>query len=217
MSKKNSIKILVVAYLLGIALWFCGALFQCAQDAILKASGKMQTVTISSFDEFVQNDMQMVSDNKAVSTSQDPWFIVPINGKVRSVEIDFSFSSHPGEVNIYYTKQNEDFTDTQKVWGAAQNGGKYKFVLNGTQINNLRIDPCTYPNMQIELKSLVINPQNALGVYFALTGETVFYLLVYPGLLASILLSVLTWLDPTFTKSKALSKKIKQYLPFIKK
>lgn len=196
MSPKTVIRSFAWCYALFAAIWILGGSASCLGDTLARASGKMATETFD-FTNTETVGLQLTGAGTAISTTNDPQILITCDKKVRSVEAEFVFSESPGEVNLYYQNKNEGFSDRKKIWGAAQNGGAYRFVLGGQSISVLRLDPCSVGGVEITLKSITVNPKGGLAQYFHLDGEILFKFLLYPGLLGGVLLTVAEWLGVT--------------------
>lgn len=193
MTKKQTLRLVGVCYGALAVCWLLLCLFNFAADSVLFASGKLQTAeyTLSQL-ELV--NMELKGENEAVSTTDDAQIIIPVNGRVTQVRLQYDMSAQPGEVNLYYTRGDEPFTDTQKIWGKRAADGSYTFALPRGYIRQIRIDPTNRKRVKMQCRSLVVNGKRSFGAYFALSGEQVFRFLVLPALVSS----ALAWLYTAF-------------------
>lgn len=212
MSKKTSLRLVALCYGLTALVWLLSCVWGLVDETVSRANGAMQTRTYT-FSDVTLSNLVPQSEDTAISTTPDPWIVIDYNGKVRSIVADFSFSSAPGEVNLYYTRGAEEFTDRQKIWGAAQNGGAYKFVLDGGNYTRLRLDPCSIENITVQLHSLTINPASGAGVYFALSLKRVFNFILYPAVVAAVLACAAAMLGVTDATLAQLWAKGRRLLP----
>ncbi|MEG1381461.1 MAG: hypothetical protein RSB47_03425 [Ruthenibacterium sp.] len=187
MSKKQSVRLVVACYGLVLAFWMCSNVFCFAQDAFRRANGTLKTQECT-FEDVICTDMDVQSPTVAVTTGVDPQIILkPLQGAVTEVRLRFTYSRYPGEVNLYYAKNDAPFDNRYKIWGKAQNDGSYLFTLPRSKIDAIRIDPSNLAGVTLTLENFTLNAPRSFFAYFKITYEQLFAFLLYPGLAAAFL------------------------------
>lgn len=175
MKKHFSLMSTIIIFAVLLALSLLSSLLQYASDSIRFATGKLET-TFLTVNDFETKDFVTLENGNLLSTSPDPWLTINEYNKPSTMLIlSFNASEYPGEVNLYYTCKNEDYNTTQKIWGKARNGGTYEFIMPRGIIRNIRIDPSSTSGIEIDLKSVVINPRRSFLSYFMYSGESIFW------------------------------------------
>ncbi|MEG1549230.1 MAG: hypothetical protein RR395_02235 [Ruthenibacterium sp.] len=187
MNKKQSLRLVAACYLLVLSAWVGSNIFCFAQDTYRRANGTLQTQECT-FESVICTDMEVESPTVATTTGVDPQIILkPLQGAVTEVQLRFTYSRYPGEVNLYYAKNDAPFDNRYKIWGKAQNDGSYLFTLPRGKIDAIRIDPSNLADITMTIENFTLNAPRSFFAYFKLTYEQLFAFLLLPGFAAACL------------------------------
>lgn len=187
MKKSFSIISTALIFTIFASFYVLTSVFEFVYDEILFAAGSLETKNYSA-EDFALKDFVLLENGSIVSTSVDPQLIVyNYNKPCTMISLKFSVNKYQGEVNLYYTKGQEEFTTAQKIWGKAKNDGTYEFIMPRGNLTNIRIDPANFSGVEFKLESAVFNPQRSFLSYFKYSGEEIFMFFA-----AAILLSCLS-------------------------
>lgn len=187
MMKKQSVRLVLLCYGAALALWMAWTLGCFAVDSINRANGTLREQEFT-FDTLECGDLEVLSPTRAVSTTADPkLFLTNLDGKVISLSFAISFDKDPGEIALYYARQNEDFSADRRVWSTLQDDGSYAFLLPRFGVEKLRVDPASVLDITLTLRSFTLNAPASLFDYILPDGGQAFHLLVYPGLISVLL------------------------------
>lgn len=185
--KKSGRRLVIACYGLVLIVWMLCNVFCFVQDTLRRANGTLQTQEMT-FESVRCTDMEVQNARVAITTGVDPQIILkPLAGTVTEVRLHFTYSRYPGEVNLYYAKNDAPFDNRYKIWGKAQNDGSYLFTLPRTQIDAIRIDPSNLAGITMQLESFTLNAPRSFFAYFKITYEQLFAFLVLPGFAAAFL------------------------------
>ncbi|MBP8855203.1 MAG: hypothetical protein KBG54_01725 [Oscillospiraceae bacterium] len=187
MNKKHALRLFIGAYALALAGLLLFSLYSFVSDNLMRATGALETREYT-LDTLTLQDFTQTGENTAVTTSVDPQLLInDFNARGTMLRVDMQFDQFPGEVSLYYTRGEEEFSLEQRLWAKQKNDGVYEFILPRGKISRLRIDPSNFINVTMQINSFTVNPQRSFGSYFAYSGETLFNLAVWPPLAAAAL------------------------------
>ncbi|MDD3428919.1 MAG: hypothetical protein PHG02_02790 [Oscillospiraceae bacterium] len=201
-------RLVAACYLVFIVASIVLCLYNFTYDSILRATGKLQTVYLTTAD-FTEIDQIEIVDKTTLLTVEnefgggDPKIILDYSKTpvyVRSITTDMRFSRAPGEFNVFYlTKKafalGHTYGTSDRVWGAQDKSGVWHFTLPRTQYYGLRIDPGTFTANQISWSYIILNAPRSFFSYFTFGYSWLFGLIVYPALAAAII----GWLQEIYT------------------
>lgn len=102
---------------------------------------------------------------------------------VRQVQMYATFSQHPHEMELFYSrKQGQGFSIRKRVVGAPQDDGSYLYTLLPGRVRSLRIDLGSIVGNDVAISRLVLNPRLPALRYFTPTLRTFAGLAVLPAL-----------------------------------
>lgn len=214
MNKKSSIFLVAGVYACMLFISVTASLFNFATDSIRFANGTLVTTNFDS-QTLPQLNFEFLPNGNMRSITPDPQFIIDNKGMYATkVTFDIAFSRLPGEVNLYYTYGDEDFTDKQKIWGKAKNDGTYEFILPRGKINQIRVDPTSISGVELEIKSFTLNPKAKLTDYFKYTNDEIFKFVII-GVFITCFMAAIADNHPTLyakflNQTQKLFKKIKR-------
>lgn len=190
MTKRFSLRLLSIVFLTLAVVCLLGSLWQFAGDAMRFRSGALVTKEYTISDLTLENmEPTGDADGTLLTTSNDPQIILaPYDGYATQLCVTLRYSTHPGEVNLYYTHGDEAFTDNQKIWGKARNDGVYVFVLPREKLSSIRLDPSNNIGLTMRIEGFVMNPPRSFFSYFQYSGEDIFHFLLI-GAFASCLIA----------------------------
>ena len=100
---------------------------------------------------------------------------------------------------VYYTtKEGEGFSENKRWWAQPVDGEDNWYVVEMglKNVRSLRIDPTMYAGNQMTFGTFIINEERTLSDYIAPDARRIFNLLLYTGIISS----VLRFVQEIFTK-----------------
>ena len=196
-------RLIALCAVLLCVLWLGKNLFAFGAETAARASGKMQTVTLSAEDFFLSGIAK--TDSGYITTDGDPQLILEGDMKISRITLNCTFSVTPGEMVVYYSeKDGQGYSSAKRYWFYAdsENLDSYTASIPMKNLKSIRIDPTTVAGNTMTIDSIVLNSPKAIGEYFAISFKTVFNLLVYSCLLATVITLVRETFDGLFAKRK---------------
>lgn len=148
--------------------------------------------------DFQQISMKADGD-RLISTDSDPQLIWQADQKITNIKFYMEPSLYPGEIVVYYTtKDGEGFSENKRLWAHPVDGENNWYVaeLGLKDVRGLRIDPTMYAGNHMTFGTFVINEERTLSDYIAPDARRIFNLLLYTGIISS----VLKFVQEIFTK-----------------
>lgn len=199
----NGAKLIAVCAALLCVLWFGKNLFAFGHETLLRATGKMETVTLSA-EDFVLSGIEK-TENGYITTDWDPQLILEKDMKIARITLNCTFSVSPGEMVVYYTeKDGQGYSAAKRYWFYADSDSfaRYTAQLPVKSYKSIRIDPTAIAGNAMTIDSIVLNRTKTFGEYFAVSFKNIFNLLVYSCLLATVITLAKETFDGLFTKRK---------------
>lgn len=185
---KKSFSVISITLIFAFLLLFAviGSIFELTADSLMLATGQLKTENYTAAD-FSLKDLQPLENGNYITTSVDPQLIIyDYNNPCTMIKLKFTADRYPGEVNLYYTRGDEEFSNSQKVWGKARNDGTYEFIMPRGKLSKIRLDPANFSSLEINFESIILNPSRGFLSYFKYSGEEIFMFFA-AGLLLSCL------------------------------
>ena len=150
-------------------------------------NGTLETYTITSTD-FVWNGIKE-KDGQVVTTDNDPQMLLEKPQKFTSLKFYMDASIHPGEMVVYYTEPGDaGFSSQKRLWVVPTDQlGWYTVETSLKNVTALRVDPTMYAGNILAFGDFTFNREKPLGDYFAVSYGDVFNLIVYTGIISSVL------------------------------
>lgn len=184
---KSSKRIVLICYAVFVAVWVLLGTFWYATDNKLEPRHiLMQEATLHNLKELPEADW-------FISTSEDPQIIIQnVDKTVRQVILVMDNQVGFGEMDLYYTRSaEEDFTPNQRVWGALQEDGSYRYILPLGKVVALRIDPGNHSNAKMNIQGIKLNPSQGFAAYFPITLYTLALFVLVPALASCIICTII--------------------------
>lgn len=191
---------LVLCYAVFLALWFVLGVVLFVWDNALPAA-------VLEAQEGKTEQLQAEGDGWYVSTGGDAQLIFEdVNLRVRRVVLICEFAGAPGEVDLYYTRpEDEGFSARQRAHGRPMEDGNYEFVLPPGQVRDIRIDPGSTGAMRVKILGAEVNPKLGFGSYFEVSLRGVLAFCILPALAYLVICTIID-----ITRKSSLIMKRKQ-------
>ena len=150
-------------------------------------NGTLETYTITSTD-FMWNGIKE-KDGQVVTTDNDPQMLLEKPQKFTSLKFYMDASIHPGEMVVYYTEPGDaGFSSQKRLWVVPTDQlGWYTVETSLKNVTALRVDPTMYAGNILTFGDFTFNREKPLVDYFAVSYGDVFNLIVYTGIISSVL------------------------------
>lgn len=143
-------------------------------------------MTVSDFQQ-----MSMKADGDLlISTDSDPQLIWQADQKITNIKFYMETSLYPGEIVVYYTtKDGEGFSENKRLWAQPVDGEDNWYIVEMglKNVRSLRIDPTMYAGNQMKFGTFIINEERTLSDYITPDARRIFNLLLYTGIISSVL------------------------------
>lgn len=185
--KISSRTIIVSTALLLVALFVAKGLFGYITETSARKNGSLAQHTLSATD-FEWNGI-VEKDGQVVTTDNDPQMLLETPTRFTSVKFYMDSSIYPGEMCIYYTQPGDTAFSVQKrLWIVPDvQRGWYVVETSMMDVTSLRIDPTMYAGNVLTFGDFIFNEEKTFGDYFAISYGDVFDLIVYTGIISSVL------------------------------
>ena len=115
-NKKYALRLFIGAYALALAGLLLFSLYSFVSDNLMRATGALETREYT-LDTLTLQDFTQTGENTAVTTSVDPQLLInDFNARGTMLRVDMQFDQFPGEVSLYYTRGEEEFSLEQRLW-----------------------------------------------------------------------------------------------------
>lgn len=195
--KVTSRQIIAFSALFLTALFFLRGFWSYAAENIARSNETLvqSRMTAADFQQFsLKADGDML-----IATDSDPQLIWQADQKITNIKFYMETSLYPGEIVVYYTtKDGEGFSENKRLWAQPVNGEDnwYTVEIGLKNVRSLRIDPTMYAGNQMKFGAFIINEEKTLSDYIAPDVRRIFNLLLYTGIISS----VLRFVQEIFTK-----------------
>ncbi len=178
--------ILGTALMLTAAFIFSG-LFAFVSESSARKSGDMYSYSLQA-EDFVWNGIAN-KDGVVITTDNDPQMVLETPMKFTSLRFYMKSSIYPGEMVVYYTEPGDAAFSVQKrLWIAPANQpGWYILETPMKTVTALRIDPTMYAGNVLDFGEFIFNQEKAFLDYFTVSYGDFFNLIVYTGIISSVL------------------------------
>ena len=190
-------KLIVFCAVFLTVIWSGKNLFAFGYETFARSTGKMETVTLSA-DDFQLIGVVKTDEGKYITTDGDPQLVLEQQMKISRITINSTFSVAPGEMVVYYAeKPGQPYSAAKRYWfyTDAASGNGYTASMPIKNLASIRIDPTTVAGNSMEIESIVLNSPKSFIEFFAVDFRTVFNLLVYSAIIAT----VITLIKETFS------------------
>ena len=150
-------------------------------------NGSLETYTITATD-FEWNGIRE-KNGRIITTDNDPQMTLEKSQKFTALKFYMDASIHPGEMVVYYTEPGDaGFSVQKRLWIVPDDEiGWYKVETSLKNVTALRVDPTMYAGNVLVFGEFIFNQEKPIGAYFAVSYGDVFNLLIYTGIISSIL------------------------------
>ncbi|MEG0762935.1 MAG: hypothetical protein RR424_03845 [Oscillospiraceae bacterium] len=187
MNKKTALKLFASCYIIVAMFLVASSLFAFLQDSIYFFTGKIK-YTDYPLHSLITNDIELTGADTFVTVGVDSQLIIKnYDAPATTLILDMKYDKYPGEVNLYYTRKEGDYSVQDKVYATQRNDGSYAFALPRGRLHDIRVDPTCFKDINIELEHFIINPKISFLNYFTYSGDTIFNYFVVTGLFAAFI------------------------------
>lgn len=186
--KISSRRIILGTALVLVALFVAGGLFRFANETLSRKNGSYKTETWQATDFEISSMIEVDGGLKA--TDNDPQLIMNRVQKISSIRFYMEYTFHPGEVTMYYTQPGDTaFSERKRVWATPVLGREnwYLIEMPMTEVSSVRIDPTMYGGNVLTFGDFIFNEEKSFADYFAVSSGDVFNLVLYTGIISSLL------------------------------
>ena len=185
--KISSPAIIVFTALLLVGLFVAKGLLGFVTEVSARKNGRLGQYTLSATD-FHWNGIAE-KEGQIITTDNDPQMILEESKKFTSLKFYMESSIYPGEMCVYYTQPGDRAFSVQKrLWIVpADQMGWYMVETSMMDITALRIDPTMYAGNMLTFGDFIFNEEKNFGDYFSVSYGDVFDLVVYTGIISSVL------------------------------
>ena len=168
-----------------------GFLAQCLYGFVMESSavknGSLENYTLTSTD--FQLEGIRVKNGQVITTDNDPQMLFEKAQKFTSLTFYMESSIYPGEMVIYYTEPGDaGFSVQKRLWVVPTDQlGWYTVETSMKNVTALRVDPTMYAGNVLTFGDFIFNREKTLGDYFAVSYSDVFNLIIYTGIISSVL------------------------------
>ncbi len=183
-------KIFLWCYIVCIIISILFVLLSFAADRVLRAAGLLEAETLY-WEDIVPLEITPTPDGKIFSYSIDPQILLPPKEQlVSTIRLNIDFESDTGELAAYYKSGDEqDFSVQNRVYGYPDDNA-ILFDLGLKMVSELRIDPASNATAIGVFNSIDINPVRDLVDYFMLNGATIYFVILIPAMIASVICTI---------------------------
>lgn len=183
----SSRSIITVTALVLVSLFVLTGLVSFARETIAHNNGSLYQYTVDSTDltwsgiEY-RNGHLMTTDN-------DPQMIFEKQQKFTSLRFYMEASIYPGEMVVYYTEPGDaGFSAQKRLWiTPTDETGWYYVETTMKNVTSLRVDPTMYRGNIVTFGDFIFNEDKTFADYFEITPNHIFNLVVYTGIISSVL------------------------------
>lgn len=171
-----------------VALFIVSGLFAFFTESSARKNGSLATKYMQA-EDFAWSGIA-VKDGATVTTDNDPQMVAEYPGRLTSIRFYMEHSKHPGEMTVYYTQPGDPgFSVQKRIWITPVQGqpGWYIMETNMKNVSAIRIDPTMYAGNVLEFGDFIINEEKAFADYFTVSYGDVFNLILYTGVISSVL------------------------------
>ncbi len=185
--KISSRTIIVFTVVLLIGLFVARGLFGYITETAARKNGSLSQHTVQSTD-FVWNGI-VEKEGQVITTDNDPQMVLETQDKFTSVKFYMESSIYPGEMCVYYTQPGDEAFSVQKrLWIVpTDQSGWYMVETSMMDVTGLRIDPTMYAGNVLTFSDFIFNEEKSFSDYFTVSYGDVFDLIVYAGVISSVL------------------------------
>ena len=170
-----------------VVLFVASGLLGFVTESMAAKNGSLETYTLTA-EDFVWDGIR-VRNNVVITTDNDPKMILEGQQKFTSLKFYMETSIYPGEMVVYYTEPGDlGFSSNKRLWIAPADQPNWYVVETGMKtVTSLRIDPTMYAGNQLVFGEFQFNPEKNFGDYFEISYGDVYNLIIYTGIISSVL------------------------------
>ena len=126
---------------------------------------------------------------KIITTDNDPKMIMEGEQKFTSLKFYMEYTTYPGEMVVYYTEPGDKgFSVQKRLWVVPdEQPGWYIVETSMKNVTAIRLDPTMYAGNVLTFGDFILNQEKTFGDYFTVSYGDVFDLIIYTGIISSIL------------------------------
>ena len=183
----SSRNIILFTALALVASFVISGLYGFVTEAVARKNGSL-VYSVLIEEDFVRNGIEY-KEGHLVTTDNDPQLLLETNQKFTSLKFYMESSIYPGEMVVYYTEPGDTgFSVQKRLWIVpAEQRGWYIVETGMKNITSLRVDPTIYAGNVLRFGDFEFNREKTVGEYFEISYGDVFNLIVYTGIISSVL------------------------------
>lgn len=183
----SSRAIILGTALMLIAIFIAGGLFAFVSESSARKSGDLRSYNLQSQD-FVWNGIAD-KDGIVITTDNDPQMLLETPMEFTSLKFYMKSSIYPGEMVVYYTEPGDAAFSVQKRLWIVPTDQPNWYILETPMktVTALRIDPTMYAGNVLDFGDFIFNEEKTFTDYFAVSYGDFFNLIVYTGIISSVL------------------------------
>ena len=170
-----------------VASFIFSGLFAFVSESSARKNGDLCSYTLKA-DNFTWSGIAN-KDGTVVTTDNDPQMLLEAPMKFTSLRFYMKSSIYPGEMVVYYTEPGDaGFSVQKRLWIVpSDQPGWYVLEAPMKTVTSLRIDPTMYAGNILDFGEFIFNEEKAFSDYFAVSYGDFFNLIVYAGIISSVL------------------------------
>lgn len=181
------IKLVLLCAVLLCLVWLGKNAITFGTESFLRATGRMQTVTLSAQD-FELIGIKQLESGSFVSTDADPQMVGICGMPLARITLSCSFAVDPGEMMVYYTQSaDQAFHPNKRYRFYADGNGSYTATMPLKKVDALRIDPTNLAANTMTIDSITLNAPKSFGQFFAVNAGDIFNLILYSTLISALI------------------------------
>lgn len=183
----SSRAIILGTALMLIAIFIAGGLFAFVSESSARKSGDLRSYSLQAQD-FVWNGIAD-KDGIVITTDNDPQMLLETPMEFTSLKFYMKSSIYPGEMVVYYTEPGDaSFSVQKRLWIVPTDQPNWYILETPMKtVTALRVDPTMYAGNILEFGEFIFNEEKAFSDYFAVSYGDFFNLIVYTGIISSVL------------------------------
>ena len=129
-------------------------------------------------------------DGVLITTDLDAQLATREVTKFASLKFYMEYTIFPGEMVVYYMEPGDvGFSANKRIWLTPVQGemGWYTADTSMKDVVAVRIDPTMYAGNQLTFGEFIFNEEKTAGEYFEISYGDIFNLVVYTGIISSVL------------------------------
>ncbi len=155
-------------------------------ETLARKDGSLKEITVEASD-FEMSGLREDGEGWH-TTDNDPQMIYRLDSKLSKVSFTMTWTLEPGEIVMYYMEEGDiGFSPSKRVWAKPTAGDGYEFSMPMKKVTYVRIDPTMYPANHLEFSPITFNRPSGVSGYFRPEASDFFELIIYTGIISSLL------------------------------